>query len=87
MPHLLIQNGDKMAYTVKNFKTKKELKEAVETWRGPSQGAPVRCYQPGLGPDLSNYTGSVCLEGPHYPQPHKWYAQATLKDGIVIKVK
>lgn len=56
-----------MAYTVKNFKTKKALKEAVEAWRGPSQGSAVCCYQPGLGPDLSNYTGTVSLEGPHAP--------------------
>lgn len=69
-----------MAYTTKNFKTKKELKEAV------TSGKDVRCYQPGLGPDLSNFTGRVYLEGPHYPQPHKWYAQAELVDGIVVKV-
>ena len=76
-----------MAYTVKNFKTKKALKEAVEAWRGPSQGSAVCCYQPGLGPDLSNYTGTVSLEGPHYPEPHRWYAQAELKNGVVVKVK
>lgn len=76
-----------MAYTDKNFKTKKALKEAVEAWRGPTQGPAVRCYQPGLGPDLSDYTGTVSLEGPHYPEPHTWYAQAELKNGIVVKVK
>lgn len=31
--------------------------------------------------------GRCTLEGPHYPLPHKWYAQATLKDGIVVAVK
>lgn len=83
-----------MAYTVKNFKTKKALKEAVKLWNETNNGAPldiriepVKCFNPGLGPDLSNYTGIVCLEGPHYPAAHTWYAEAELKNGIVVKVK
>lgn len=78
-----------MSYTVFNFKTKKALKEAIVSWLGSdaSVGTPVKCYNPGLGPDLSNYTGKICLEGPHYPAAHTWYAEAELKDGIVIKVK
>lgn len=76
-----------MSYTVKNFKTKKALKEAVDYYRSPAQGAPVCCYNPGLGPDLSNFTGTVFLEGPHYPEPHRWYAQGEMKDGVLIKVK
>lgn len=82
-----------MAYTVINFKTKKALKEALliyNTFQKEFQGCytnPIRCYNPGLGPDLSNYTGKICLEGPHYPNAHSWYAEAELKDGIVIKVK
>lgn len=71
-----------MAYTVINFKTKKMLKEAVADRDGV-----VRCYQPGLGPDLSNYTGKITLEGPHYPKPHTWYAEAELVNGVVVKVK
>ena len=85
-----------MAYTVINFKTKKELKEQVTLYvkavEMEAKGFynninPVRCYQPGLGPDLSNYTGKITLEGPHYPKPHSWYAEAELVDGVVIKVK
>ena len=88
-----------MAYTVTNFKTKKALKEAVAEylyWRNepieismgnPTIIEPIRCYNPGLGPDLSNFTGKICLEGPHYPAAHTWYAEAELNDGIVIKVK
>lgn len=77
-----------MSYTVKNFKTKKLLKMAVQSWNGSDArvGTPVRCYNPGNGPDLSNFTGVVYLEGPHYPEPHKWYARAELKDGVVVKV-
>ena len=70
-----------MAYTVTNYKSKKALKEDILA------GKQVRCYQPGLGPDLTNFTGRVFLEGPHYPEPHRWYAEAELKDGVVVKVK
>lgn len=85
-----------MAYTVTNFKTKKALKETLESYldqvrEGDIQGFQkryeIRCYNPGLGPDLSNYTGKVCLEGPHYPAAHTWYAEAELLNGIVVKVK
>lgn len=70
-----------MSYTVKNFKTKKELKDAVNA------GETVKCFHPGLGPSLEHFTGTVYLEGPHYPQPHRWYATATLVDGVVKAVK
>lgn len=72
-------------YTMTNFKTKKELKEVV------AAGGRLRIYQPGgmfSPPDASSdYTGKVCLEGPHYPAPHTWYAQAELVDGFIVKVK
>jgi len=72
-------------YTTKNFRTKKELKQAI------AGGECVRIYQPGgmFNPPEANshYTGTANLEGPHYPEPHRWYAEAELKDGIVVKVK
>ncbi len=76
-----------MSYTVTNFKTKKALKEAVAACNAFPEVAKVKCFNPGLGPDLSNYTGTVYLEGPHYPKPHSWYAQAELVNGVVVKVK
>ena len=66
-------------YTSINFKTKKEFKEAV------SKGVEVTLYAPGLGKPVVN--GTEFVEGPHYPKPHTWYAQVTMKDGKVIKVK
>lgn len=77
-----------MSYTTINFKTKKALKEAVAQFndREIVKGNPVTCFQPGLGPDLSNFTGKVYLEGPHYPAAHTWYAEAELVDGKVVKV-
>jgi hypothetical protein len=66
-------------YTVTNFKTKKALKDALKEGKG------VEVFQPGLGSVPSN--GTVFLEGPHYPQPHTWYAQGTMKDGKLVSVK
>ena len=68
-------------YTRENFKTKKAFKEAVKN------GEAVAVYQPGPfsdGSDLQD--GTVSIEGPHYPKPHRWYARATVKNGIVVKV-
>lgn len=67
-------------YTVKNFKSKKALKEAVK------MGEIVTIYQ--LGPFGGNEptNGIVSLEGPHYPEPHRWYASATLENGRIVKV-
>lgn len=69
-----------MAYTTINYKTKKALKEAV------AAGEQVTIWQPGgIFPCPQN--GTVTLEGPHYPKPHTWYAQAEVRDGKVVKVK
>lgn len=88
-----------MSYTTTNFKTKKALKEAVvmyllsedkkkrDNTYSDDTIIPIRCYNPGLGGDLSNFTGKVYLEGPHYPAAHSWYAEAELVDGKVVKVK
>jgi hypothetical protein len=66
-------------YTSTNFKTKKALKEAV------AAGQRVTLFAPGLGEPKQN--GKEYVEGPHYPQPHTWYAEVEMKDGIVTKVK
>jgi hypothetical protein len=65
-------------YTVKNYKSKKALKEDVKN------GVEVRLFAPGIGVPPEN--GQCAVEGPHYPEPHKWYATVTVKDGKVIKV-
>ena len=64
-------------YTDINFKTKKELKEAV------AAGKQVTVYLPG-GMFESKRDGNITIEGPHYPKPHSWYASATIKDGIIV---
>ena len=76
-------------YTIRNFKTKKALKEAVKAWNARSlercMVEAVKLYAPGLGTPKDN--GTEYVEGPHYPQPHRWYAQVTVEDGIVVRVK
>lgn len=67
-------------YTVENFKTKKALREAVMA------GKIVTVFQPGPFQGNEPSDGDVSVEGPHYPQPHKWYARVTLKDGVVVRV-
>ena len=59
-----------------NFKTKKVLKAYLDA------GKPVHVFQPGPFPGPED--GHITLEGPHYPQTHKWYAQAQIKNGIII---
>jgi len=66
-------------YTRTDFKTKKSLKEAV------AKGEKVTLYAPGIGQPKTD--GVEFVEGPHYSKPHTWYAEVTMKDGIVIKVK
>lgn len=69
-------------YTSINFKTKKALKEAV------AAGKKIRVYQPnnlfGTAPPIN---GTVAVEGPWYPEPHRWYAQVTLENEYIVKVK
>lgn len=68
-------------YTHKNFKTKKALKEAV------ANGDKVTYFQPGPFGGREPINGTFCVEGPHYPKPHTWYATCEAKDGYIVKVR
>ncbi len=68
-----------MAYTQQNFKTKKELKNAL------AEGRKIPVYHPGLGEVPFN--GTVHLEGPHFPKPHTWYATGIMVEGFLDSVK
>lgn len=67
-------------YTDHNFKTKKALKEAVKS------GVKVSVFQPGPFGGNGPINGKVCIEGPHYPAPHSWYASAVVENGFIVKV-
>ncbi len=68
-------------YTCRNFKSKKELKEAL------ARGERIAYFQPGPFGGNEPENGTIYLEGPHYPEPHRWYASAEVKDGFIVKVK
>jgi hypothetical protein len=64
-----------------NFKSKKALKEAV------AAGQAVGVFQAGPfgSGDYSN--GQFAVEGPHYPEPHRWYATVKVQEGKIVSVK
>jgi hypothetical protein len=68
-------------YTTQNFRTKKALKEAV------AAGRQIGVFQPGPFGGKPQQEGTACVEGPHYPEPHRWYASVTLKEGVIVKVR
>jgi hypothetical protein len=68
-------------YTTTNFKTKKALKEAV------SAGRRVTYYQPGPFGGKEPTDGIITIEGPQYPEPHRWYAVCEVTGGVITKVK
>lgn len=67
-------------YTDVNYKTKKAFKEAVLA------GCVVGVWDPSPFGG-ARVDGVVAVEGPHYPEPHRWYAQVTLAGGVVVSVK
>ena len=68
-------------YAVTNYRTKKALKTDVLA------GVKVATFQPGPFGAEPKVHGRAFLEGPHFPEPHRWYAQVELKDGLVVRVK
>jgi hypothetical protein len=72
---------DTMAYTGKNYKTKKALKEDL------ANGVKVTVYQPGSFGGNVPKDGPVYLEGPHYPEPHRWYAKGMMAGGYLVSIK
>jgi len=75
---VIICVGDIM-YATRNFRTKKMLKEAVE------RNEKVTIFAPGIGTPKKN--GDEFIEGPHYPEPHRWHAEVEMENGIIVKVK
>ena len=69
-----------MSYIYPNFKTKKAAQEAI------ASGQLVTCRQNTPYGQQPASDGTESIEGPHYPEPHRWYGKATIKDGRVIKL-
>lgn len=66
-------------YTTKNFKSKAELKRALKA------GEKITCFSPGYFKCPTE--GVVVLEGPHFPEPHRWYATGIMKEGVLVEVR
>jgi hypothetical protein len=76
-------------YTDRNFKSAKALREAVvkyllATAAGKS-AREVTYYQPG-GMSTAPRDGRFTIEGPHYPEPHKFYVRAVARDNRIMWV-
>jgi hypothetical protein len=68
-----------MSYVNPDYKTKKAFKEAV------NDGIKHQTFNPsGMVTPVQN--GTDVIEGPHYPQAHRWYASVTVENGIVLNV-
>tara|TARA_R110000787_G_scaffold137573_9_gene251212 strand:+ start:1070 stop:1288 length:219 start_codon:yes stop_codon:yes gene_type:complete len=68
-----------MAYTDRNYKTKKALHEALR------DGVIVSVYQPWhLLANTEVPDGPATVEGPHFPAAHSWYATCDVLDGRII---
>ena len=66
-------------YADKNVTSLKALKLAVKA------GERIGIFSAGLG--VTPIDGTAYLSGPHYPAPHKWYAEVVIKGGVIVKVK
>src|SRR5262249_29845935 len=67
-------------YTDFDFPSKKALKEAI------ARGEKITYYQPGPFGGNEKQTGVITVEGPHFPKPHKWYAQCEVLNGLIVRV-
>ena len=71
-------------YAEGNPKTKKQLKQWVADHESGIRPIPVYAFQPGPFDGTAN--GIDCIEGPHYPKPHRWYARCEIRNGIIVRV-
>lgn len=62
-----------------NYKTKTALRKALQAGR-----TDLEIFAPGLGHPKRD--GIETIEGPHYPEPHRWYARVEMRDGKIVRV-
>lgn len=67
-------------YVTGNPKSKKQIKE----WMAEGKRVTVFSLSPFEKPP---FNGTVYIEGPHYPQPHKFYAQAIVENSVIKSIK
>lgn len=69
-----------MDYLYPNLSSKKAFKEALE------RGETIIAKQLTPFGDILIQNETVAFEGPHFPKPHKFYGNAVVKEGKVIKI-
>lgn len=69
-----------MAYVLPNYRTKREFRAAVLC------GVEHRPFARS-GTFAIAKNGWVTVQGPHYPEVHRWYAKCDVKDGVVTRVR
>lgn len=67
-------------YLFPNLRSKKAFKEAL------AQGKKITAIHKTPFGDIAESSGKVAFSGPHYPEPHRFYGTAIIKDGKVIKI-
>lgn len=65
-------------YVSPNVRSKKALKEAI------AAGKEITVFSPGPFPCRTD--GRVTIEGPWFPEPHRFYATVVVVKGKVVKV-
>jgi len=70
------------AYLYPNLKSKKAYKEAIKA------GQCITAKENTPYEEVPVVNSSRChFEGPHSPEPHKFYGVAVVKDGRVVSIK
>lgn len=65
-------------YVEGNPKTKSALRALI------ARGETPKVFSPGMFPPAPN--GTETVEGPHYPEPHTWYARVLMEEGKIVKI-
>ena len=72
-----------IVYAATNFRTKKALREAIE--RGERIGLkPTNRYEAAEASKIGAY--ETHIEGPWFPEPHRWYAKVAIENGAIVRV-
>jgi hypothetical protein len=90
--HINFKTKKELKAAVKTFMEHVKRKwGTIQAWHekaaADSGPAPVRYFQPGPFGGNEPKQGRFCCEGPHYPKPHKWYAECKAECGVIVSVK
>jgi len=68
------------AYLYPNLKSKKAYKDAI------AKGQTIMAQENTPWGNKPIDSGRAVFEGPHYPQPHRFYGTAIVENGKVVKI-